>query len=91
MAHTIKDKKQLMARVRRIKGQAQALEVALENEVECLAVLQQIAAIQGAVKGLMALVLEGQIREHIGSDALSPEQRKREIEQVISAMRSYMK
>lgn len=47
MPHTIHDKKRLLTRVRRIKGQAEALERALEQEVECSAVLQQIAAVRG--------------------------------------------
>ncbi|WP_286935297.1 metal-sensing transcriptional repressor, partial [Pseudomonas sp. UBA6554] len=32
MAHTIKSKKQLLTRVRKIKGQAAALETALEQD-----------------------------------------------------------
>ena len=74
MPHTIKEKKQLLTRVRRIKGQADALEKALEQGTDCSAVLQQIAAIRGAVNGLMAEVLEGHIREHLGVDDISPEQ-----------------
>lgn len=91
MPHTIHDKKRLLTRVRRIKGQAEALERALEQEAECSAVLQQIAAVRGAVNGLMAEVLEGHIREHLGDDAVSPEQRKEDLDQVISALRSYLK
>ena len=49
MPHTIKGKKQLLTRVRRIKGQADALEKALEQGTDCSAVLQQIAAIRGTV------------------------------------------
>lgn len=91
MPHTIHDKKRLLTRVRRIKGQAEALERALEQEVECSAVLQQIAAVRGAVNGLMAEVLEGHIREHLGADVVAPEQRKEDLDQVISALRSYLK
>ncbi|SUD31429.1 transcriptional repressor protein [Pseudomonas fluorescens] len=91
MSHTIHEKKKLLARVRRIKGQAEALEKALDKEAECVAVLQQIAAIRGAVNGLMTKVLEGHIREHLGPDAASPESRKEDVEQVVSALRSYLK
>ncbi|MHA6181651.1 metal/formaldehyde-sensitive transcriptional repressor [Pseudomonas mohnii] len=91
MGHTIHEKKKLLARVRRIKGQAEALEKALEKEAECVAVLQQIAAIRGAVNGLMTEVLEGHIREHLGPDAVSPESRQEDVEQVVSALRSYLK
>ena len=59
VAHTIHGKKKLLARVRRIAGQTRALEQALEEGSECAAVLQQIAAIRGAVNGLMNEVLEG--------------------------------
>ena len=75
MPHTIKGKKPLLARVRRIKGQAAALEKALEEEADCSAVLQQIAAIRGAVNGLMAEVLEGHLREHLNADDLPRQQR----------------
>lgn len=91
MGHTIHEKKRLLTRIRRIKGQAEALEKALEQETECIAVLQQIAAIRGAVNGLMTEVLEGHIREHLGPDAISPDQRKEDVEQVVSVLRSYLK
>lgn len=91
MPHTIKDKKQLLARVRRIQGQAAALEKALAQEAECAAVLQQIAAIRGAVNGLMAQVLEGHIREHLGPEDTPPAQREQDVEQVVSVLRSYLR
>ena len=80
-----------MTRIRRIKGQATALEGALDGEVECGDILQQIAAIRGAVNGLMMEVLDGHLREHLGSDALSSVQRDKDIDQVVSIFRSYMK
>jgi DNA-binding FrmR family transcriptional regulator len=91
MPHTIKGKKQLLTRVRRIKGQADALEKALESGGDCSAVLQQIAAIRGAVNGLMAEVLEGHIREHLGVDDISPEQRSQDLEGVVAVLRSYLR
>jgi DNA-binding FrmR family transcriptional regulator len=90
MAHTIKGKNELVARVRRIKGQAEALERALTNEDDCNAILQQIAAIRGAVNGLMTEVLEGHIRDHLASGEPMP-QRDADVETVVSALRSYMK
>jgi len=91
LPHTIHDKKKLLARVRRIKGQMHALETALMEENECAAVLQQIAAVRGAVNGLMAEVLEGHIREHLGAEDVTPRQRREDLEQVVSAVRSYLK
>lgn len=91
MAHTITGKKRLLARVRRIQGQASALEKALTDETQCAAVLQQIAAIRGAINGLMVEVLEGHLREHVGAEGLSARQRDRELDQVAAVLRSYMK
>ncbi|MDN0073451.1 metal/formaldehyde-sensitive transcriptional repressor [Crenobacter sp. SG2303] len=91
MPHTVKGKKQLLTRVRRIKGQAEGLERALEAETDCSAILQQIAAIRGAVNGLMTEVLEGHLREHLGSDATDPQQRDDDLEQVVGVLRSYLK
>ncbi|MBK1723598.1 metal/formaldehyde-sensitive transcriptional repressor [Thiocystis violacea] len=91
MPHTVEEKKPLLARVRRIQGQAAALERALEQESDCSAVLQQIAAIRGAVNGLMAQVLEGHLREHLGAEERTPQQRHEDLEQVLGVLRSYLK
>lgn len=91
MPHTVKDKKKLLTRVRRIKGQAEALERALEQEVDCSEILQQIAAVRGAVNGLMMEVIEGHLREHLGPEAADPAQRGKDLEQVTSVLRSYLK
>lgn len=92
MAHTIKGKKRLLDRVRRLRGQIGAVERALNEERDCFAVLQLIAACRGAVGGLMSEVLEGHVREHL----LDP-RRKRdpkaaaEIEQFVRVLRTYLK
>ena len=91
MSHTVHDQKALLTRVRRIAGQAAALEKALEQGSECSAVLHQIAAIRGAVNGLMAQVLEGHVREHLGAENATPQQRQEDIEVVLTVLRSYLK
>ncbi len=65
MSHTIRDKKKLLNRVRRIRGQVASIEQALEGEWEASSILQNIAACRGAINGLMAEVIEGHIRHHI--------------------------
>src|SRR6202035_595698 len=60
VTHTIRNKTDLLARVRRIRGQVEALERALEAEKGCTEGLQQIAAILGATSALMAWVIEDQ-------------------------------
>lgn len=91
MAHTIKGKKPLLARVRRIRGQVEALERALDKESQCASILQQIAAIRGAVNGLMAEVLEGHMRDHLGPGIEKPQQREKDLDQVIRILRTYLK
>ena len=91
MSHTIKSKQKLLNRVRRIKGQAEAVERALENDAACIAVLQQIAAIRGAVNGLMSEMLEEHIREHLGAPDTSATQRSEDVEQLVATLRSYLK
>ena len=63
--------------------------IALEGE--CSKVLQQIAAIRGAINGLMGEVLEGHIREHLGAHDITAAERDADVEQVVSVLRSYLK
>jgi DNA-binding FrmR family transcriptional regulator len=91
MAHTISGKKKLLSRVRRIQGQTLAVEKSLESDTDCMLILQQIAAIKGAVNGLMKEVLEGHLREHLGTEEITHQQRLEEVEQVISILNSYLK
>ena len=90
MAHTIRDKAKLLTRVRRIQGQAAALEKQLAEEGDCIAVLQQIAAIRGAVNGLMGAVIEGHLTDHVVKEP-ELEQRKQDLEVVLQVINSYLK
>ena len=59
MAHTIRDKGKLLNRVRRIRGQIDAVEKALDQEQDCSSILQTIAACRGAINSLMAEMYRG--------------------------------
>ena len=54
MTHTVREKRKLLARVRRIKGQVEGIERALETEAGCDQVMHLIAGCRGAIAGLMA-------------------------------------
>ena len=71
MSHTTKDKKKLLSRIRRIRGQSEAIERALEGDGKCEEILQLVASCRGALNGLMAELIEGHVRFHV----LSPEQK----------------
>jgi len=89
--HSAHEKKRVLTRVRRIIGQAGALERALEEGADCGAVLQQIAAIRGAVNGLMSEVMEAHIREEFGQPATSEAQRRARVDEMTGLVRSYLK
>lgn len=81
----------LVARVRRISGQLAAVDRALESEVDCATVLQQVAAIRGAVNGLMDEILEAHLREHVAAPNLDEAARQQGADEVIAAIRRYAK
>ena len=92
MGHTVREKQKLLNRVRRIRGQIEAVERALEAEVGCADVLQLIAGARGAINGLMAEVLEVHIRQHVVDPAREPDaERARGAEELIDVVRSYLK
>jgi FrmR/RcnR family transcriptional regulator, repressor of frmRAB operon len=65
LSHTTKDKTKQLARIRRIKGQVEAIERALEGGNECEDILQLVASCRGALNGLMAGLIEGHVRFHL--------------------------
>ncbi|PWU21403.1 MAG: transcriptional regulator [Bdellovibrio sp.] len=65
MAHTIREKGKILARVNRIKGQLDAFSKAIEAEGDCYQIMQLLSSCRGALNGLMGEVIEGHIREHI--------------------------
>lgn len=92
MSHTIHEKQKLLARVRRIRGQVEALERSLGEEAGCDRVMHQIVGIRGAVAGLMAEVVEDHVRNHL----VTPQQNgvaldAQAAEQLIDVVHSYLK
>ncbi|WP_025598320.1 metal/formaldehyde-sensitive transcriptional repressor [Burkholderia sp. WSM2230] len=92
MGHTIREKQKLLNRVRRIKGQVEAIERALEDERGCNDVLQQITSCRGAMNGLLAVVLEDHIRSHlVDADEAGTHHDGSATEQLIEVVHSYFK
>jgi DNA-binding FrmR family transcriptional regulator len=92
MAHTIRDKQKLLARVHRIRGQVEAIERALVAEAGCEQVLQLIAGVRGATAGLMAEVVEDHIRNHLVDTEKHPGALNDEAaEQLLDVVRTYLK
>ncbi len=92
MTHTIGEKKKLLARVRRIRGQVEAIERALDTEAGCEQVMHLIACARGAMAGLMAEVVEEQVRTHLVDDEKYPGALNNEAaEQLLDVVRTYLK
>lgn len=66
------------------------LKKMLEEEHECQDVLQQIAAIRGAVNGLMREVIKGHLLEHVVLEE-DKTQREKDMEVVLKVLDSYVK
>ena len=90
MAH-LKNDSALLARVRRISGQLAAVERSIDGEADCASVLQQVAAVRGAINGLMDEILEAHLHEHVAAPGLSDEARAQGAEDVMAAIRRYAK
>jgi FrmR/RcnR family transcriptional regulator, repressor of frmRAB operon len=92
MSHTIREKTKLLARVRRIRGQVEALERSLAAETGCDKVMHQIVGIRGAVSGLMAEVVEDHVRNHlVGPQKNAVVLDTQAAEQLIDVMHTYLK
>lgn len=89
------DKRKAIARLRRIQGQAAALERAIDEGSPCARVLQQIAALRGAVNGLMSEVLESHLRETFEPFAAAADDPDSEldasIEDAVKLVHTYLK
>jgi DNA-binding FrmR family transcriptional regulator len=90
MSHREREKLKLQHRLKKIRGQFEALERALGEEEECARILMQLAAIRGGINGLMAEVLEDHLRLHLADKdgkGIAPDL----AEDLVELVRSYLK
>jgi DNA-binding FrmR family transcriptional regulator len=71
MGHAVHKKKKLLHRVRRIRGQLQAIERALEEGADFNEMIRSLAAARGAISGVMAKIIE----DHVHSYLVDPERK----------------
>lgn len=92
MGHTIRDRKKLLARVRRLRGQVDGIERALAKESGCEQVMHLIAGARGALAGLMAEVIEDHVQSHLVDAEKHPGALNRDAaEQLLDVVRTYLK
>lgn len=91
MAHIERDRTKLLNRLKRIRGQIEAIERAVEGDKECARVLQQATACRGALEGFIAEVLEAHIREHLVDPSASADSPRRiAADELIEIVHSYL-
>jgi DNA-binding FrmR family transcriptional regulator len=90
VSHTKSEKEKLLNRVKRVRGQIEAVERALEEEKGCSTVLHLIVAARGAMSSLMTEVIEDHIRLHV-VDPIKGTERVRGAEELIEAVQAYLK
>lgn len=91
MTQTEKNKQKLVARIRRIRGQVDAIERSLTGDDDCADVLMLLANVRGGVNSLMAEVLEDHIRHHMtgrDKDVIPAEELA---EGLVDLVRAYLK
>ena len=92
MGHVAKEKIKLLNRVKRLRGQIEAIERAVTNDQECADVLQQATACRGALDGFIAEVIEDHIREHMmDPKAGRDDPRAAAAEELVDIVHQYLK
>jgi FrmR/RcnR family transcriptional regulator, repressor of rcnA expression len=90
MTHTIHEKQKLLNRVRRLRGQIDAIERGLEAENSCTQVMRLLTAARGAINGMMAEVVEDHIQMHM----MGTKPSRGEVEaadELVEVLRSYIR
>jgi DNA-binding FrmR family transcriptional regulator len=91
MSPIAKEKTKLLNRLKRIRGQIDAIQRALDDDESCAALLQQATACRGALEGFIAEVIEDHIREHV-VDPKAPrnDPRAQAADELIEIVHSYL-
>lgn len=91
MAHIANEKTKLLNRLKRLRGQLEAIERLVESDSECARVLQQATACRGALDGFIAEVIEDHIREHlVDPDAPRSDPKVQAAEELVAIVHSYL-
>jgi DNA-binding FrmR family transcriptional regulator len=88
--HTERERKKLLNRIRRMRGQLDAIERDLNEDATTIVVLQQATACRGALNGFIGEVIEHHIREHLWGDDIAAQQRAEAAEELVDIVQSYL-
>jgi DNA-binding FrmR family transcriptional regulator len=88
VSHLSREKLDLVSRTKKIRGQIDSVERALEKDAPCADVLQRLAAARGAINSLMAELLEDHVRHHMPKKTKTSAEA---VEDIIEVIKSYLK
>lgn len=92
MTHTVADRQKLLNRVRRLRGQIDALERGLSAEAGCTEIMRLLTAARGAINGIMAEVIEDHVHMHmIDEDRTPSRQEAQAAEELVGVLRTYIR
>jgi FrmR/RcnR family transcriptional regulator, repressor of frmRAB operon len=86
-----KEKQKLLLRLRRIRGQLDAVERRVEEDANCASILQQATACRGALDGFIAEVIEDHILKHlVDPNAPRDDPRAQAAEELVEIVHSFL-
>jgi FrmR/RcnR family transcriptional regulator, repressor of frmRAB operon len=92
MTHTVEDKQKLLNRIRRLRGQVDAVERAVASDAGCTEVMRLLTAGRGAINSIMAEVVEDHIQMHMIDEKRKPSASEVEAaDELVDVLRSYIK
>jgi DNA-binding FrmR family transcriptional regulator len=80
----------LLNRIRRIKGQIEAVERSLESDAQCSEIIHLLTATRGALNSLLAGVLVDHVRGHL-VERSTAQTREEAGDELIDVINSYFK
>lgn len=88
MSHLTREKIDLVTRTKKVIGQLESVQRALEEDAHCADILQRLAAARGAISSLMGELMEDHIRNHMPRKTKSSEEAA---DDLIEIVRTYLR
>lgn len=89
--HISSNKDAIVARVRRIAGQVAAIERAIQADAGCAETLHLVAAVRGAVAGLMDELVVDHLHAHVAAPGLSDADRLAAADELALLLRRHVR
>jgi FrmR/RcnR family transcriptional regulator, repressor of rcnA expression len=88
MTHIPRERSELVLRTKKLIGQLESVQRALEDDAHCADVLQRLAAVRGSINSLMGELMEDHIRNHMPRKNKSAQDAASDLVEIV---RTYLK